>query len=260
MPHKRIKSIPFHILAPNLVTVLAMAAGITSIRLSAQGKWELAIIAIFLAAVFDGLDGRIARLLKASTKFGAELDSLSDFVSFGVAPAMLLYFWSLSELKGIGWVLCATLAISCSLRLARFNVMLESDPMPKYWQHFFVGMPAPAAAISALLPLLFYYSLGFNYSFLRMPIITGTFALLISIMMVSKIPTICLKKLHIPAPMLIPMMLIFALTAGFMVNKPFATASVLTSIYLLSLPVGFYLFLKEKKKYLSLNEENKEDF
>ncbi len=101
MPHKRIKSIPFHILAPNLVTVLAMAAGITSIRLSAQGKWELAIIAIFLAAIFDGLDGRIARLLKASTKFGAELDSLSDFVSFGVAPAMLLYFWSLSELKGM---------------------------------------------------------------------------------------------------------------------------------------------------------------
>lgn len=139
---QKLTSLPFRKIAPNIVTMLALCAGVTSIRYSIAENWAMAVICIFLAAFFDGLDGRVARMLKGSTKFGAELDSLSDFVSFGVAPAILMFQWTLFDLPKFGWFFCLLFAIGMSMRLARFNTMLDEDPQPEYWHHFFVGVPA----------------------------------------------------------------------------------------------------------------------
>ena len=133
-------------LIPNILTVLALCAGLTSIRFALHGKWEHAVLSIVLAAILDGLDGRVARLLQGTSKFGAELDSLSDFVSFGVAPAMVLYFWTMQGAGGFGWALVLLFAVCCALRLARFNTMLGNADLPPYAYNFFTGIPAPAAA------------------------------------------------------------------------------------------------------------------
>lgn len=242
----KLKELPFNIIAPNVVTMFGLTAGLTSIRFSAMGNWKYAVIAIFLACIFDGLDGSVARMLQGSSKFGAEFDSLSDFVSFGVSPAMLLFFWSMHNVKGVGWVLCVMFAVCMALRLARFNIMLDADPQPEYWKHFFVGVPAPAAAITAITPVI--SSLGFDLMFVRSPIIVGCFLILIALMMVSHIPTFSLKKAKVPAKLVVPVFLIFGFLAGFMLNNPFATMTVLAVIYLLFVPVGIICFLRFKKQ------------
>ena len=157
---QKLTSLPFRKIAPNIVTMLALCAGVTSIRYSIAENWAMAVICIFLAAFFDGLDGRVARMLKGSTKFGAELDSLSDFVSFGVAPAILMFQWTLFDLPKFGWFFCLLFAIGMSMRLARFNTMLDEDPQPEYWHHFFVGVPAPAAAALAIMPIMMTFDLS----------------------------------------------------------------------------------------------------
>src|SRR5499426_907812 len=150
---RRFRPIPVRMLVPNVITLLAICAGLTAIRLSTEGKMEWAVAAIVFAAVLDGVDGRVARLLKGTSKFGAELDSLADFVNFGVAPAVILYFWGLHELKSAGWIAAMVFAISAGLRLARFNVMMEDPNRPPWAGNFFVGMPAPGGAIAVLLPI-----------------------------------------------------------------------------------------------------------
>ncbi len=152
-PPTRLRDVPFRVLAPNLITLIAICAGLTSIRLAIEGRFELAIAAIIFAAFLDALDGRVARLLKSSTRFGAEMDSLADFVNFGVAPAIVLYTWGLNELRSLGWIAALIFAICGCLRLARFNVMLDEPNRPKWKNNFFVGMPAPAGAMVALLPV-----------------------------------------------------------------------------------------------------------
>src|SRR6201992_649807 len=153
LPRRRFRRIPVRTLAPNVVTLLALCAGLTAIRMAFEDRYVLALGAVVFAAILDGIDGRLARLLKGTSRFGAELDSLSDFVNFGVAPAMILYFWGLHELKSAGWIAAMIFAIATGLRLARFNVMSE-DPDPPAWSdYFFVGLPAPAGAITVLLPI-----------------------------------------------------------------------------------------------------------
>ena len=144
---------PLRIVLPNLVTLLALCLGITAIRFAVEGSFEKAVFAIIAAAVFDGLDGRLARALKGTTRFGAELDSLADFVDFGVAPALTLYFWNLQQMKSLGWFAAMVFAIACALRLARFNVGLDDPDKPAWASQFFTGMPAPAGALVALMPL-----------------------------------------------------------------------------------------------------------
>ena len=141
----RISGLSFNKLIPNILTMLALCAGLTSIRFGLHGKWDQAVISILLAGLLDGLDGRIARLLHGTSKFGAELDSLSDFVSFGVAPSMLLYFWTMQGAGGIGWALVLLFSVCCALRLARFNTMLGEPDLPPWAYNFFTGVPAPAA-------------------------------------------------------------------------------------------------------------------
>ena len=145
--------IPVRTLLPNLITLLALCAGLTAIRLAVEGKLELGAGAIVFAAMLDGIDGRVARMLKGTSRFGAELDSLADFVNFGVAPALILYFWGLHELAIVGWIAAMVFAICAGLRLARFNVMIDDPNRPAWAGNFFTGMPAPAGAITVLLPI-----------------------------------------------------------------------------------------------------------
>ena len=155
---RRFRHVPLRIVLPNLVTLLALCLGLTAIRFAVEGSFEKAVFAILAAAVFDGVDGRLARALKGTTRFGAELDSLADFVDFGVAPALTLYFWNLQEMKSLGWFAAMVFAIACALRLARFNVGLDDPDKPAWTSRFFTGMPAPAGAVVALLPLYLHLS------------------------------------------------------------------------------------------------------
>src|ERR1700720_3116226 len=153
LPKRRFRRIPVRTLVPNVITLLALCAGLTAIRMAFENRYVLALAAIVFAAFLDGIDGRLARLLKGTSRFGAELDSLADFVNFGVAPGLILYFWDLHTLKSAGWIAAMVFAICAGLRLARFNVMI-ADPNPPVWAgNFFTGMPAPAGAITVLLPI-----------------------------------------------------------------------------------------------------------
>src|ERR687887_1021265 len=156
-PRGRFRLIPVRTLVPNLITLLALCAGLTAIRLALEDKLEWAVAAIVFAALLDGIDGRVARMLKGTSRFGAELDSLADFVNFGVAPALMLYFWGLQELGHLGWIAAMVFAICAGLRLARFNVMIDDPNRPAWAANFFVGMPAPGGAITVLLPIYVHF-------------------------------------------------------------------------------------------------------
>ncbi|HIJ38767.1 MAG TPA: CDP-diacylglycerol--serine O-phosphatidyltransferase, partial [Rhodospirillaceae bacterium] len=193
----RINGLSLNKLLPNILTMLALCAGLTSIRFGLHGKWESAVFSILLAGVLDGLDGRIARLLNGTSKFGAELDSLSDFVSFGVAPAMLLYFWTMQAAGGLGWALVLLFSVCCALRLARFNTMLGQPDLPAWAYNFFTGVPAPAAAGLVLIPMMLSFQLGADSLFASW-LLNAVMLVLVSFLMVSKIPTFSGKRSRIP--------------------------------------------------------------
>jgi len=248
MARPRLTELPFRKIAPNIVTMLALCSGVTSIRFAVQDDWVKAVICIFLAAFFDGLDGRVARMLKGSSKFGAELDSLSDFVSFGVAPSILMYQWTLYDLPRFGWFFCLLFSIGMSMRLARFNTMLDEAPQPEYWQHFFVGVPAPAAAALAILPILISFEFP-ELEFLHSNLFCGLLLAVVSLLMVSRIPTVSTKKMKVPACLLVPMMLVVVLFASFIISQPWLTLGILTLLYAVSIPIGIIVFFKEKTAY-----------
>src|SRR6516164_5400481 len=180
---RRFRAVPVRTMVPNLITLLALCAGLTAIRLAVEGKLEWALGAIVFAAVLDGIDGRIARMIKGTSRFGAELDSLADFVNFGVAPGLILYFWSLHEFKSVGWMAAMVFAICAALRLARFNVASDDPNRPAWAGNFFVGVPAPAGAIVVLLPIYVHF-LGMPLSVIVAPIIF-VYTLAIAFLMVS---------------------------------------------------------------------------
>lgn len=247
---EKLTSLPFRKIAPNIVTMLALCSGVTSIRYSIQEDWVKAVLCVFLAAFFDGLDGRVARMLKGSTKFGAELDSLSDFVSFGVAPAILLYQWSLFDLPRFGWFFCLLMSIGMAMRLARFNTMLDDDPQPEYWSHYFTGVPAPAAAALAMMPIMISFELP-ELEFVRSNAFCAIILCVVAFLMVSRIPTFSTKKLKVPTYMFMPMMLFVALFASFIITQPWLTLGLMTACYALSIPIGIIFFLREKKAFES---------
>ena len=243
---QKLTSLPFRKIAPNIVTTLALCAGVTSMRYAMGEHWGKAIVCIFLAAFFDMLDGRVARMLKGSTKFGAELDSLSDFVSFGVAPAILMYQWTLSSFPRFGWFFCLLFAICMAMRLARFNTMLEEEPQPEYWKNFFVGVPAPAAAALGILPIM----LSFEYpkvAFLHSDWFCSLVMCVVSMLMVSRIPTVSTKHMKVPTYMMVPLIIVVVLFATMIISQPWLVLSILTGVYALSIPIGAVLFLKLKK-------------
>jgi CDP-diacylglycerol--serine O-phosphatidyltransferase len=240
----KIPGLSINRLIPNILTMLALCAGLTSIRFALHEKWEAAVLSIVLAAILDGLDGRVARLLQGTSKFGAELDSLSDFVSFGVAPAMVLYFWTMQGAGGFGWALVLLFAACCALRLARFNTMLGQDDLPPYAYNFFTGVPAPAAAGLVLLPMV--ASFEFGRDFFARPVVVSMFLLGVAFLMVSTIPTFSFKKARVPNAWVLPMLLIVGLLAAFLVTEPWLTLFVLGAAYIGLIPISVRAFRRLK--------------
>ena len=233
---RRFKPVPFRVLAPNLITLLALCLGLTAIRLAYEERLELAIYAILVAALLDGVDGRIARLLKGATRFGAELDSLSDFVNFGVAPALVLYSFSLHEMGGMGWIVALVFAIASCLRLARFNAMLEDSHRPEWQKNFFVGVPAPAGAIAALLPIYLHF-VGVPIVEAAAPVV-AVFLLAIAFLMVSTVPTYSGKKVgaRVPRSWVLPLFVVSVAIAGLLLTFTFEMLALTTLAYLACIP------------------------
>src|SRR5689334_3290266 len=233
---RRFKSIPVRTLLPNLITLLALCAGLTAIRVAVENRLELALAAIVLAALRDGIDGRIARMLKGTSRFGAELDSLADFVNFGVAPAIILYFWGLHDLKSAGWIAAMVFAICAGLRLARFNVMSDDPDRPAWASNFFVGVPAPAGAITVLLPIYAAF-LGLPRSnFLTW--LTLGYTLAMACLMVSRLPVFSGKRIgnRVPPDMVGPLILVMVLFFALLIAYPWIILTAGTLAYLASLP------------------------
>jgi CDP-diacylglycerol--serine O-phosphatidyltransferase len=224
-------------LIPNMLTIFALCAGLTGIRFALLDRWEHAVIAILIAAVFDALDGRIARLLDSSSKFGAELDSLSDFVSFGVAPAMIMFLWSTHEVKGIGWALTLAFSACMALRLARFNTKLDNADLPAWTSRFFTGVPAPAGAGLVLMPLIAW--LEFDFAFLRAPAFVGIFLVVVAGLLVSRLPTFSFKRVRVTQAWVLPTMIGVVAYASLLVSVPWATLFFTLVLYLSTLPVAY---------------------
>jgi CDP-diacylglycerol--serine O-phosphatidyltransferase len=233
---RRFRPVPVRVLLPNLVTLLALCVGLTGIRLAFEGKLELALYAIVFAAALDGIDGRLARLIKGQSKFGAELDSLADFMNFGCAPALFLYLWGLKDLGNVGWIGAMVFAICAALRLARFNVMMDDPNKPAWAGNFFTGMPAPAGALVVLLPI--YISL---LGFFKTPAILALlYTLAIAGLMVSRLPVFSGKRVgkRVPPEMLLPVFVAIVLFFALLISYPWEVLSVGVLLYLASLPFG----------------------
>ncbi len=225
-----------NVMIPNMLTLLALCSGLTSVRFAYEGRWEHAALAILAAAVLDALDGRIARLLKGTTKFGAELDSLSDMICFGVAPGLMLYFWALEPLGRFGWIFVLLYAVACVLRLARFNTAI-ADPEPPAWAStFFTGVPSPAAAGLVLLPMI--VSFNFLEPYVRRPEVVAVFMVVVSILMVSPIPTYSFKKVKLRPSLILPIMVMVGLIIISMLSAPWVTLSGILVAYLISIPLA----------------------
>ena len=234
------------VILPNMLTLIGVCIGLTSIRFALDGRFELAIIAIIFAALIDGLDGRIARLIKGTSKVGKELDSLTDMISFGVAPAFIMFFWKLNTLGKFGWLLCLIYVICVALRLARFNI--NSNQEPSWRDNFFEGVPSPAGGILVLTPLIISLS-GFDLFQLNYDIIVPTFFIGTSFLLISKFPTYSFKKIVIPRRTTIFLLFSIVLFFGLLLIYTFNVIALSAVIYLLLLPVSFIHYQKIKKQH-----------
>jgi CDP-diacylglycerol--serine O-phosphatidyltransferase len=239
----RHRQVPVRMLVPNFFTLLGLCAGLTSIRMGIEGRYDLALAAIVFAGCLDGIDGRIARLLKASSRFGAELDSLADFVNFGVAPAFLIFNWGLGDLKSAGWICVMIFALASALRLARFNSAID-DEKPKWQSNYFIGMPTPAAAIAVLLPV-YIYQLGFEEIKAHWALMAVlVYTLFIAFMMVSTIPTYSGKLLgeRVGREWVLPIFVIAVALVAMLFTYPYQTLTALTVVYLGFIPLSWRNF------------------
>ncbi len=246
------------VILPNMLTLIGVCIGLTSIRFALDEKFEFAIIAIIFAAVIDGLDGRIARLIKGTSKVGKELDSLTDMISFGVAPAFIMYFWKLNTLGRFGWLICLVYVICVALRLARFNV--NSNQEPSWRDNFFEGVPSPAGGILVLTPLIISLS---SFSNLKMnyDIIVPIFFIITSLLLISKFPSYSFKKIVIQRKATIFLLFGIVLFFGLLLIYPFDVISISAIIYLAIIPISFFHYHKLKKKNEDKNsKEDEEDF
>jgi CDP-diacylglycerol--serine O-phosphatidyltransferase len=246
-PRRRLRDQSINRLIPNMCTVLALCAGLTAIRFAVDQRWDAAVIAMVAAGIFDGLDGRIARLLGGSTKFGAELDSLSDVISFGVAPAVTLYLWSLKGASTLGWTVALIFAVCCALRLARFNSKLdEVDPMPWAGQ-FFTGVPAPAGAGLAILPIMLSFELG--DAVFRHPAVVAPVMLAVAGLMVSRLPINSFKKVKVPHHLIVPMLLGVGILAGLLVSATWITLILIGIAYIINIPLSIRTHARLKRSH-----------
>jgi CDP-diacylglycerol--serine O-phosphatidyltransferase len=243
---RRFRQIPIRMLVPNVITLLAICAGLTAIRLSIEGRNELALAAIVFAAVLDGIDGRVARMIKGQSRFGAELDSLADFVNFGVAPALILYFWQLHDLKNVGWIAAMIFAISGGLRLARFNATMDDPNKPPFAANYFTGVPAPLGALCVLLPM---YLVFIGAPQLPAPI-TALFTLSIAFLMVSRLPVFSGKMIggKIAPDMVLPVVVLVVLFIAVLISYPWQLLTGGSLLYLFSLPIGWTSYRAHERR------------
>ncbi|MFT8245813.1 CDP-alcohol phosphatidyltransferase family protein [Roseomonas sp. BN140053] len=268
---QRLQGLSFNRLLPNILTMLGLCAGLTAVRFAFDGRWEPALTLIVVAGAIDGIDGRLARLLKATSRFGAEFDSLSDFVSFGVAPALVLYLWTLHDARGVGFIPCLMFAVCMALRLARFNASLDvaqvplakgvipPPPKPAYAQSFFTGVPAPSGAGLALFPV--FASLAFEgwgltgvAAVLRHPAFVAPLLVLVAALLVSTLPTWSFKNFKVPRDAVLPLLLGAAAYAALLVAEPWAALAAAGLIYFALLPLASrsYLRLRQEAENLTV--------
>lgn len=224
---------------PNMFTILGLCAGMTGMRFAFDGRWQLAVSFIIAAAIFDGLDGRSARLLKMTSKLGEQLDSLADFISFGVAPAVIVYLWVLNGARGFGWAIALVFATCSALRLARFNAELDAAERPPWSLNFFTGVPAPAAAGLALLPIMASFVVGTEIA--RLWLLNAVVMLGVGLLMVSRVPTFSVKRLRIRPSLVIPSIIFGVFVAVLLVNEPWVMLTLIGIAYLCSIPVSWVL-------------------
>ncbi len=255
-PQRRFRPVPLRLLIPNMITLAALASGLTAVRFAIEGRFEASAIAILAAAILDGIDGRIARLLKGTSRFGAELDSLADFVSFGCAPALILYFWKLHALKTVGWLVCLLLAFAMALRLARFNVMIDGPERPAWQKAYAVGVPAPAGAMMVMLPL--------TLSLSGIPAFAGDSVMILlwtaasTALIISRLPTFSGKGLGTP----VPREWVLAILGGAVVilalafSHPFETISAVTLLYVGMIPVAIQRYKRREAQDRAVSPQN----
>ena len=255
---KIVSSKKTRIILPNMFTLVGVCIGLSSIKFAFDGKFELSIIAILVAAIIDGLDGRIARLIKGTSQVGKELDSLTDVISFGVAPAFIMYFWSLNQLGRIGWLICLIYVVCVALRLARFNVSSNADP--SWRDNFFEGIPSPAGGVLVLMPLVFSFS-EFKFFIVNYNIIVPVLFVFISILLISKIPTYSLKRIVVPRSTTIFLLFVVVLYFGLLLIYTFNTIIISGALYLLMIPIsaGHYFIINKNNKINSDDIDHHED-
>lgn len=245
---RRFRRVPVRVLVPNIVTLLALCSGITSIRFAVDGRFELAVACILLATILDGLDGRLARFLKGTTRFGAELDSLADFVNFGVAPAVVLYLWALQGFKALGWIVALSLALCMALRLARFNVALDDPDKPAWMANFFTGTPAPAGALLAMLPMYFGFLTDTDGPALGFAVLLYT--PFVGFLTVSTFPNFSGKLIgqKVRRDMVLPILIVAVLFSALLVSYPWTVLSLVCVSYLLSIPVSTHRYNRHMRR------------
>lgn len=244
----RFSKVPLRLILPNLVTLLALCSGLTGIRMALEGRWEFAVGAVLIAAVLDALDGRVARLLKGTSKFGAELDSLADFVNFGVTPALMLYVWLLDEAKSLGWIAALAYAICAALRLARFNAALDDPDKPAWSVHFFTGVPAPAGALTVLMPIyLEFLGLLPHWPELAPPV--ALYTVCIGFLMISRLPTYSGKKVgtRVRRDLVLPLFVLAVLLVALTVSYPYEMLALASLAYLASIPFALRSYQAHKR-------------
>jgi len=224
---------------PNMFTILGLCAGMTGMRFAFDGRWQLAVAFVIAAAIFDGLDGRSARLLKMTSKLGEQLDSLADFISFGVAPAVIIYLWVLNDVRGFGWAIALVFATCSALRLARFNAELEAPERPAWSLHFFTGVPAPAAAGLALLPIMASFVIGTDIA--RHWLVSAVVLVLVAVLMVSRVPTFSVKRLRIKPSMVIPSLILGVFVVVMLITEVWLMLTLIGLVYLGSIPVSWVM-------------------
>ncbi len=246
-PRGMFGQVPVRYLLPNIITLLAVCMGVTAIRLGIEGRYELAVAAVIAACVLDAMDGRIARFLKSSSRFGAELDSLADFVNFGVVPGMLIYMWSLSALKNLGWIVALGLAICAALRLARFNVALDDPDRPRWTVAYFTGIPAPAGAFLAMAPMYLgfmgYIDDGHDIAWVVLPWVA-----LVAAGVVSRIPTFSGKGFgkRVRRDRVLPIVAAIVFGAVLLISYPWETLTAFSAIYVAMIPFGIRSYRRRK--------------
>jgi CDP-diacylglycerol--serine O-phosphatidyltransferase len=240
-----VRGLPLRAVAPNAVTALALCSGLSGVRFAIGGEWQSAVTMIMIAGVLDGIDGRIARLLHGESRFGAELDSLSDAISFGVAPALILYLWSLAALPRFGWMCSLLLAVFCALRLARFNAAIDESEQPHKSAGFLTGVPAPAGAALAMLPMYLWFST--DEQRFASPYVVAPWVALVALLMVSSVATFSWGSLRLRRNVRFEAIALVVLVGAALVSAPWQTLSVAVIGYLATLPFSVASYARVKR-------------